>query len=156
MLSAAGTGSLLVENLPYNASGIMLTGKSASIGTENWVEIQYSGKTGWVNSYYLTEYVNPSTFCADAQVTTLLQSFKTALNNQDGKLLMSLVSPVHGLYVQYVRDATVVHYTPVQSEWLFVTTYVIDWGTSPASGLPVKGNFHEVVVPKLLDVYNNY
>ena len=43
------------------------------------------------------------------------------------------------------------------AKFLFDSTFVVNWGSAPASGLKTKGSFHELIVPALLDVFNkNY
>jgi hypothetical protein len=98
--------------------------------------------------------VPPAVFCADPQVTALINGLKSALQSADGALLASLVSPASGMDVRYYRDGRVVNYDTVHARFLFDSTYVVDWGLAPGSGLPTKGSFHEVVVPALLAVFN--
>jgi hypothetical protein len=91
--------------------------------------------------------------CSDSQVTTLLNSLKTAILTKDGPLLSSLVSP-NGMEVRYFRDGTVVEYSPYQAQFLFETDFEVNWGTEPGSGAEKTGAFHDVVVPKLEEVLN--
>ncbi|MGE5224287.1 MAG: hypothetical protein ACM3PY_17760 [Omnitrophica WOR_2 bacterium] len=152
----AGPTKTVIDRLQAHARKIILTGKQAMVGKNRWVEIKLSdGRTGWVNMNYLTAYIPPASFCSDDQVTTLLASFKNAILKKDGKLLASLVSPLHGLNVQYLRGGNVVKYTPELAQWLFTSTYAADWGLQPASGLAVKGSFHEEVLPRLVDVLDS-
>jgi hypothetical protein len=94
-------------------------------------------------------------FCADQNVQTLLANFKTAIQTQDGELLASLVSPTHGMDVRYWRNGRLVKYDRKHARWLFRSTFVVNWGAAPGSGLTTKGSFHEVVLPKLQDVFNS-
>jgi len=143
----------VLERLSPTATGLILSGEEQRVGGERWVEILLpDGRRGWVNAYYLTERVEPPVFCADARVEALIEQFKTALNHQDGALLSRLVSPVHGLFLQYLRGGTVANYSPQEAGWVFNSTYVVNWGLHPASGLEVKGTFKDEVLPKLLDV----
>jgi hypothetical protein len=73
--------------------------------------------------------------------------------NADGPLFSSLVSP-NGLEVRFFRDGTVIKYTPEQAKFLFETTFEANWGADPASGLEKTGAFHEVIVPKLAEIFN--
>ena len=98
--------------------------------------------------------VPPATFCADSQVTTLINSFKSALQSSNGTQLASLVSPTHGMDARLFRDGTVVNYDQQHAKFLFETTFVVDWGAAPASGLETSGSFHELIIPALLDVFN--
>jgi hypothetical protein len=96
----------------------------------------------------------PANFCADTQATALIGSLKTALQTSDGALLASLVSPTHGMDARLYRDGTVVSYDQEHAKFLFETTFVVDWGAAPGSGLETKGSFHETIVPDLLDLFN--
>jgi hypothetical protein len=150
-----GTSSAVLETLPPQSAGISLTGKTVQQNGDTWVEINRpGGGTGWVNATYVTEYKPASIFCGDAQVTALLEAFKKAILNKDGKQLAGLVSPTHGLTVQYLRDGNTATYTSDKAAWLFSSTYQMDWGQNPASGLEVKASFHDEVLPKLVDVLN--
>ncbi len=55
---------------------------------------------------------------------------------------------------RYFRNGQVVNYDQLHAQFLFDSTYVVDWGAAPASGLEKKGSFHEVVLPALQDVFN--
>jgi hypothetical protein len=97
---------------------------------------------------------NPSTICNDPQVTALIDSFKKAILTSDGPLLSSLVSPSRGMDVAYFRDGTVITYRQEHAKFLFETTFEVDWGTEPGSGELKQGSFHDVVVPKLVEIFN--
>jgi hypothetical protein len=97
---------------------------------------------------------NPSTICNDPQVTALIESFKSAILKSDGPLLSSLVSPSRGMDVAYFRDGTVITYDQNHAKFLFETTYQVDWGAEPGSGAAKRGSFHDVVVPKLRESFN--
>lgn len=95
-----------------------------------------------------------SSICSDPQVTALIDSFKKAVLTSDGMLLSSLISPTRHMDVAFFRDGTVITYTPEQAPFLFETTFEVDWGVAPGSGEPVKGSFHDVVVPELVKAFN--
>jgi hypothetical protein len=87
----------------------------------------------------------------------LISRLKTALQTSDGEGLASLVSPVHGLEARFFRNGRVVQYDQEQARFLFVSTYIVDWGAAPGSGLETKGSFDALLVPALLHVLNqNY
>src|SRR5512143_1468146 len=75
--------------------------------------------------------VAAAAFCADSQPTSVVNSLKTALQTQDGALLASLVSPVHGMDVRYYRDARVVTYDRTHAKFLFESTFQVNWGDAP-------------------------
>ena len=87
-------------------------------------------------------------------MTALIDSFKSAILKSDGPLLSSLISPSRGMDVAYYRDGTVITYKPEQAKFLFETTFQVDWGTEPGSGAPKRGSFHDVIVPALLQIFN--
>ena len=99
----------------------------------------------------------PSGFCSDNQVSVLIGNFKSAVLTSDGSLLASLVSPAHGMDARLFRNGRVVNYDSGHAKFLFASTFVVDWGLAPASGLDTKGSFHELIVPALVDVFSrNY
>jgi hypothetical protein len=99
----------------------------------------------------------PTSFCSDGKVNGLINSFKSALQTSNGVLLVSLVSPVHGMDARLYRRGRVVNYNREHVKFLFDSTYSVNWGIAPGSGLETAGSFHELFVPALLDVFNkNY
>ena len=94
-----------------------------------------------------------SNVCSDPAVMSLIDSLKTSMLSADGALLGSLVSP-NDMEVRYYRNGTVVTYTSYQASFLFETTFQVDWGSDPASGLAKVGSFHDVIVPELVDIFN--
>jgi len=152
---AADAGSARVLALKYDDTGLMRTGRSQQAADVLWWELALPGsKTGWVNSAFLTEEVAVGTFCADARITSLLADLKRAYNTADGALYSSLVSPFHGLDVTYMHTGRTANYSTEEAKYVFTSTYVMNWGMHPASGLDVKGTFHEEVLPRLLEVLN--
>jgi hypothetical protein len=101
-----------------------------------------------------TPQPNTTDVCADPQVTTLIDSLKTAMLNSDGQLLASLASPTSGMDVRYFRYGTVVNYDQEHAKFLFETTFELDWGAEPGSGAARVGSFHDVVAPKLVESFN--
>jgi hypothetical protein len=91
--------------------------------------------------------------CTDPAVPALIDSLKAAMLNADGELLRSLVSP-NGMEVRYYRNGNAITYTPLQAGFLFETTYEANWGSHPASGLETRGSFHDVIVPSLVELFN--
>jgi hypothetical protein len=56
--------------------------------------------------------------------------------------------------VAYMRDGTVITYDQEHAKFIFETTFEVDWGIVPGAGTPLKGPFHEVVLPKLVQAFN--
>jgi len=92
--------------------------------------------------------------CSDSQVTTLINTLKTAVLTSDGTLLSSVVSP-NGMDVRWVRNGSVIKYMPEQAKFLFETTFEADWGPAPGSGEEKMGSFHDVIVPDLVKVFDS-
>jgi hypothetical protein len=97
--------------------------------------------------------VSSATFCADSQPTALIDKLKIALQTSNGPLLASLVSPRHGMDARLYRYGRIVNYDQQHAKFLFVTTYSVDWGPAPGSGMETMGSFHQVFIPDLLDVF---
>jgi hypothetical protein len=151
----AGSSYPVVGSFPSGAVNVMRTGPIAGEldGTE-WMEVQNpSGGTGWVNAFYLTEYVTHDAFCADSRIIPLIEKLKTSMNQSDGLLLSQLVSPTHGMNVHLWAYQQPVHYIPEQAVGAFVSTDIYNWGSGP-SGMPDLGTFKDVIQPKMLDVLN--
>lgn len=151
--SGPGAENSVVGSFQPIFTAVMRTGPSSKAGEALWVEVQNpAGGKGWVNAKYLIEFVSPSAFCSDSQVTSILQILKTAIVTSNGELFASLVSPVHGLDVRKFRDGRVVNYDGEHAEFVFVTTFEVNWGPAPGSGQDTIGTFSEVPFPNLLDV----
>ncbi len=52
--TTAGMKGDIVATIPFNGTGVVATGREQKSGSSTWVEIRWSGKSGWVNKYYLT------------------------------------------------------------------------------------------------------
>ena len=150
----AGANQAIVGKLSYNETGIKLTGKEQMAGKDRWVEIQQP-LSGWVNAYFLSESIKPARFCSDQRVNKLLNVLGTAITSSDGNLLSSLVSPIHGLSLQYFHNGNVANYSSEEAKWVFNSDYVMNWGLHPASGLEVKGTFRKEVLPTLVEVFTS-
>ncbi|HET6846092.1 MAG TPA: hypothetical protein VFH29_04615 [Anaerolineales bacterium] len=97
---------------------------------------------------------SPATFCDDPRPRALIDTLKEAVSSEDGALLAAIISPVHGMDARLLRDGRVVNYDRQHAAALFGSTYVVDWGIAPASGLPIKGSFRDLFVPDLNDVFS--
>ena len=153
--SAPGADSSVTGSFPATLKSVMRTGPSASIGGDSWVQVQNpGGGNGWVNANYLTEFVAPADFCADARVNTLLTNFGNAIKTSNGGTLFALVSPAHGMAVRLWRNGNAIVFDQAHAQWIFSSTYEHNWGAAPGSGLDTVGAIHVVVLPKWLDVLN--
>ena len=95
----------------------------------------------------------PPEFCADIRGTELINSLSKAIAAKDGVLLSSLVSPSHGMDVQYYRNGNIINYDVEHSKFIFETTFQADWGLSFGSGEQTIGSFQEIVLPTLEQVF---
>lgn len=154
--SGPGVANPVLASFAPTAVNVMRNGPSAVVGNSVWVEVQRpGGGTGWVNSHFLTEYVAPDAFCADARVATMLTNLGAALTASDGSSLAALASPAHGVDVRLWRHESNINFPPENLRWVFDSTYVHGWGAAPGSGEPVSGSFKDVVLPRLLEVFNS-
>jgi hypothetical protein len=154
--SQAGIGNPQLGSFPANAVNIMRTGPTASADGATWVEVQNpAGGTGWVNSYYLAEYVSPEVFCADGHVPALIEQLKQAVNQSNGALLGSLVSPTHGLKLNYWPSSSPVPYTSATAQTAFTDPQVREWGSGEGSGIVDTGTFAQIIQPQMIDVLNS-
>ena len=150
-----GAGYPVSGSFASTATNVMRTGPSSVLDDELWVQVQNpGGGSGWVNSSFLTEYTVSSSFCADGRVNKLLANLGNALKASDGEVLASLVSPAHGMTIYLWRNGITHTFKPSDARWVFDSTFEHDWGEAPGSGLETIGSFHEMVLPKLLDVFN--
>jgi hypothetical protein len=153
--NAPGAGNPVVGSFAATATNVMRSGRSSNVGGALWVEVQNpGGGVGWVNSHFLTEYVSPAAFCANASVTTLIANLDTALTSNNGVALSGLVSPVHGMTVYLWRYGNSVTFEQNDARWVFDSTYEHHWGQAPGSGLDTNGSFHVAVLPFLQEVFN--
>jgi hypothetical protein len=149
-----GVSNAIVGTFEYTETNITRTGSASGFGSNTWYQVKIpSGGTGWVNSYYLTEYIYPETFCSDARIAQLFAQLKQAVNHSDGPLFASLVSPIHGLDVRLWHYASPINYTATGAAGAFTSTTVQNWGAGP-SGMDTTGTFASVIQPKLQDVLN--
>jgi hypothetical protein len=154
--TAAGDGSPAAGTLAWDAVDLHSTGNIETVGTETWVELNLpGGGTGWVSRKYLTEYVKSADFCVDGRVVTLFETLYEAARSNDGRMLTSIVSPIHGLTVTFIHNGNPKMYDPGQAGLVFGSTDIVDWGLGPGSGLPVQGTFADLVRPDLLAVFGS-
>lgn len=153
--SAAGVSNPIVAAFPRDAVNVMRTGPITTVDGSEWVEVVRpdGGGTGWVNYYYLTEYVAPAAFCGDARIAPLIDQLKQAVNQSNGSMFAALASPRHGINLNYWLYSDTVTYTSVTAQTAFTSTEVINWGAG-ASGSPDIGTFAQIVQPKLAEVLN--
>ncbi|MBN1449789.1 MAG: SH3 domain-containing protein, partial [Anaerolineales bacterium] len=156
--SGPGVENAVVGTLQPNETGIARTGRSSSVGDDLWVEIQKpGGGTGWVNADFLTEYADPSTFCSDARVKTLIENLASAVKATNDDILATLIHSLHGLDARLWRYGTVANYTPEEASWVFESEYEVDWGPAPGSGEDTLETFSEALLPYLQEVFStNY
>lgn len=140
----------VVTRLDPDATGIEVIGEGQSVaGGSLWLPIETSAGDGWVNSTFLTESVDRQTFCGDAAVSELIDRLEEAIAENDGDLLSELVHPERGLRVRlnWWNEEIIVRGDDLAE--LFRDTTAYDWGTEDGSGLPIRGSFRDVALPRL-------
>lgn len=152
--SGPGVENAVVGTLDPAESGITRTGRSSSVGEDLWVEIRNLDRTGWVNADFLTEYVNPSAFCGDERVKTLIENLASAVKATNDDILASLIHARHGLDARLWRYGTVANYTPEEASWVFESEYEVDWGPAVGSGEDTLETFSEALLPYLQEVFS--
>lgn len=148
--SGPGANYPAVAELPPIAAGIEVVpeGQTLTAGS-TWVAVEAPGVEGWANSRFLTESVPPAEFCADPEVQAILDRLRQAIQNQDGRLLASLIHPERGLRLRlsWWNEEVLVPGEDVAG--LFTSPTAYDWGMNEGSGEPVSGSFSEVLLPFL-------
>ena len=152
--AGAGVSQPIIGYLSPDALDVMRTGSSTSVDGAVWVEVRKNdGLTGWVNSYYLTEYVTHDAFCADTRVPALIEQLKQSMQQSNGNLLAPIVSPVHGVNMHLWAYGPSINFPQNGTANIYTDTTIYSWGGGP-SGLPDTGTFNAAVKPKYLDVFN--
>ncbi|GEM_PF-248123 len=152
--AGAGVSQPIIGYLSPDAIDVMRTGPSTSVDGAVWVEIRRNdGLTGWVNSYYLTEYVTQAVFCADSRVTALIEQLKQSMQQSDGNLLAPIVSPIHGVNMHLWAYGPGINFPQSSVANIYTDTTIYNWGGGP-SGQPDTGTFNVTVKPKYLEVFN--
>jgi photosystem II stability/assembly factor-like uncharacterized protein len=152
--AGAGVSQPIVGYFASDARDVMRTGPSSSADGAAWVEVRRNdGLTGWVNSYYLTEYVTHEAFCADNRIPPLIAQLKQSMQQSNGSLLGPIVSPVHGVNMHLWAYGPGVNFSQTTAANIYTDTTVYNWGGGP-SGIPDTGTFNATVKPKYLDVFN--
>jgi uncharacterized protein YgiM (DUF1202 family) len=144
--SGPGINFDIIGSLPPRATEIRITSPQAEDG---WVEIAWDNLEGWVSRFYLTEAVDPETFCNAAAAQDVVEQFSAALKDRDGAALGRLVHPQRGLLVRLNWWNNEVHFDQAEVSSLFTAADKRDWGVEDGSGLPLEGPFEEIVVPLL-------
>ena len=155
--SGAGASNPIIGSFAREAVNVMRTGPSQQADGTEWVEVLMPDgvNKGWVNSNYLTEYVSRETFCTDTRIPPLIEQLKQAMTSSNGTLLGSLVSPKHGLNMNYWASSNTVNYTSTTAQTVFTDPQVINWGSGGGSGIDDKGTFAQIVQPQFVDVLNS-
>ena len=154
--SGAGTSDPVVGSFAPDAINVMRTGPTASADNMTWVEVQNpSGGTGWVNSYYLTDYVSHDAFCADARILVLIEQLKGSMTQSNGDIFASLIGE-HGTAINFWRDVPAINFTSNTARSIFSDTTIYDWGSGPQAGpTGTNGTFAQVVQQDMLDVFKS-
>jgi hypothetical protein len=150
--SDAGSADPVVASFLPGRNDILRTGQVKSMDGAEWAEVMRpDAGTGWVDYQYLSEFKSYQAFCADTRVPALITQLKQAVSTSDGALFASLVSPRHGIRVNYWQHSLPILYSTSSAQGIFADATSHDWGAGP-SGLPDIGTFSGVVQPDLQGV----
>ena len=131
----------------------MRTGPTQQVDGSLWVQVQRpDAGLGWVNSYYLTEYVTHDAFCADMRIVEFIDQLKQAVFLSNGEQFASLVSPGHGVDIRLWAYANAVNFSTETARTIFSSSTSYNWGGGP-SGIPDIGTYADIVQPKMIDVF---
>jgi photosystem II stability/assembly factor-like uncharacterized protein len=152
--SGAGVSHPVVGSFAWDAIDVMRTGPTSSVDGSVWVEVQNpGGGTGWVNFFYLTEYVSRDAFCADARIAPMIEQLRQSVNQSNGDLFSALVSPQNGVDVHLWAYQPAVNFTQTTARNVFTSSQAYNWGSGPR-GEPDLGTFKDIIQPRMLDTLN--
>lgn len=150
----AGQSGTEVGHLEWNAKNISVTGNRTLLGSSLWVEIQFGvDGAGWVNSLNITETILADDFCSDQRVFDLLNSLRSAIEQEDDFRLSKMLNENRGLAVRVNWYSPEVRFTVEEAMDLFSNPDQIEWGVMADSGLALVGTFRDMMFPKLEDVF---
>lgn len=92
-------------------------------------------------------------FCADPRIPSLIEQLKGSMNQSNGDMFATLVSPTHGVNVRLWAYNAGVNFNTTNAVSVFTSTDSYNWGGGP-SGVPDVGSFKDLIQPKLLEVLN--
>ena len=99
------------------------------------------------------DYTSHEAFCSDARIPMLIEQLKASVNQSNGDLFASLVSPPRGVNVHLWAYSSAVNFDPANARTIFTSTNSYNWGGGP-SGTSDVGSFKDIIQPKLLEVLN--
>jgi photosystem II stability/assembly factor-like uncharacterized protein len=125
--------------------------------------ILYTTKRTGGNSYwhgvliaptgFATGSVSHEAFCADTRIPALIEQLKASMNQSNGDMFASLISPAHGVDVRFWAYAAHVNFSTEKGRNVFSSAESYNWGGGPR-GIPDVGSFRDIIQPKLLEVLN--
>ncbi len=140
----------VVAQLAPDATGIAVLDEGQAVtGGSLWLPVETTEGDGWVNSAFLTEAVDREAFCSDAAVDDLLARLQKAVAEKDGDLLSELVHHERGLRLRLNWWNEEILVRGDELAGLFDATTSYDWGFEDGSGLPIRGSFRDVALPRL-------
>lgn len=145
----ANASAPIEGRLAPGATGISAGASGEMAHGHLWLPVETEDTSGWVNSLYLTETVDPSLFCEDPAVNELLDAFQKAVANRTAPALLETLDPERGLHARTAWWNPDVWLQAEELESLFSSTVVHDWGVADGSGAPIVGTFSEVIQPLL-------
>ncbi len=84
--ASAGAENSIVGSIPYNGSGIIVTGLATQVDGDQWVPIRYHDLTGWVNSSYIQKQSSETSPAAPLITSDVTAAFLASAPLIDGSL----------------------------------------------------------------------
>jgi hypothetical protein len=147
--SSPGIENPTTGTLDPGQGGITVTGPARRESGSLWLPIRQGEVNGWVNSYYLTVYIEDEIFCDDDRARSILDQTIEAIDSEDGKKLSELVDPERGLSIQRHWWNPVVKFDQEELKQIFISDELIEWGIADGTGEPIVGSFRDVILPLL-------
>lgn len=138
----------LVQALAPNLRGIEATGRTTEVGAALWREVRHGGKTGWVNSAFLTPDIKAARFEADPRVQSVLQAWVQAV--EQGADTASLLSP-RGIYLSHFGAPK--WYPPAKARALWADPSPAAFNGPACGDACLQGSAREVVGQRLVRAY---
>lgn len=147
--SGPGVSYPIVEAYPLGTTGLRANGPGQTVGNSLWLPIKHNESTGWVNSRFLVEVMDPQEFCADRETKAVIDNLIKAIESKDRQLLGALVEDDRSLRIRRNWWNPEVNLNSDSISDLFFSTQSYHWGVADGSGQDIEGTFNAVIKPLL-------
>lgn len=145
--SGPGVENDIVGSMAPDFSGILITGSGQDVAGSTWYPIDSGELNGWVNGRFLSEHVEPQTFCSEESPRAVVDSLLLAVANRDGDSMAQLVPDGRSLRIRRHWWNPEVAFSQEDVRSLFVSEESYYWGSADGTGDPINGSFREVILP---------